>query len=75
MHSHRFGVGRLSVSQGLRWKAHQVTLGGASVSPTGYWKPALSEDVTTSRRVFEVRVRAASAAIVTLQGHSYGTKE
>jgi hypothetical protein len=44
-----------------------VTLGGASVSPAGLWTSALSEDVSTSRRTFEVRVPAASAAIVTLQ--------
>jgi hypothetical protein len=44
-----------------------VTLAGASVTAAGLWKPAPSEDVSTSRRAFEVRVPAASAAIVTLQ--------
>jgi len=44
-----------------------TTLGGASVSPTGSWKPTLSEEVGTSRGAMQVRLPAASAAIVMLQ--------
>ena len=45
-----------------------VTLGGASVSPAGLWKPTRIEDVTRTRRSLQVRVPAASAAVVTLHG-------
>ncbi|MGA9800069.1 MAG: glycosyl hydrolase family 79 C-terminal domain-containing protein [Terriglobales bacterium] len=44
-----------------------VTLGGASVSPAGSWKPAQTEEVAGSRGRFPVRVPAASAAVVTLR--------
>jgi hypothetical protein len=44
-----------------------VTLGGASVSAAGLWKPTLPEEVSTSRRTPQVRVPAGSAAVVTLQ--------
>ena len=43
-----------------------VTLGGASVSPAGLWKPTRIEEVSRTRRRLQVRVPAASAAIVTL---------
>jgi hypothetical protein len=45
----------------------RVTLGGASVSAAGLWKPSLTEEVSTSRRTPQVRVPAGSAAVVTLQ--------
>ena len=45
-----------------------VTLGGAGVSPAGLWKPTRIEDVSRTRRRLQVRVPAASAAIVTLHG-------
>ncbi len=45
-----------------------VTLGGASISPAGLWKPNLPEEVSTSRRTLQVRVPAGGAAVVTLQG-------
>ncbi len=44
-----------------------VTLGGASVSPTGFWKPTHPDEVSASRRTPQVHLPAASAAIVTLQ--------
>jgi hypothetical protein len=44
-----------------------VTLGGASVSPAGIWKPAQSEQVSAIRGRFPVRIPAASAAVVTLR--------
>ncbi len=44
-----------------------VTLGGASVSAAGLWKPTLPEEVSMSRRTPRVRVPAGSAAVVTLQ--------
>jgi len=43
-----------------------VTLGGASVSPAGLWKPTFPEEVSTSRQTPRVRVPAASAAVVSL---------
>jgi hypothetical protein len=43
-----------------------VTLGGASVSPRGLWKPIGTEEVSGNRGRLQVRVHAASAAIVTL---------
>src|ERR1700735_26734 len=45
-----------------------ITLGGAGVSPAGLWKPTRIEDVTRTRRRLQVRVPAASAAVVTLHG-------
>ena len=45
-----------------------VTLGGAGVSPAGLWKPTRIEEVSRTRRRLQVRVPAASAAIVTLHG-------
>jgi hypothetical protein len=45
-----------------------VTLGGAGVSPAGLWKPTRIEDVSRTRRRLQVRVPAASAAVVTLHG-------
>ena len=44
-----------------------VTLGGASLSAAGLWKPTLREEISTSRRTPQVRVPAGSAAVVTLQ--------
>jgi len=44
-----------------------VTLGGASVSPNGLWSPTLPEAVSKSGRTPQVRVPAASAAMVTLE--------
>jgi hypothetical protein len=43
-----------------------VTIGGASVSPTGLWKPTHPDEVSTSRRTPQVQLPAASAAMVTL---------
>jgi hypothetical protein len=43
-----------------------VTLGGAGVSPAGLWKPTRIEEVSRTRSRLQVRVPAASAAIVTL---------
>ena len=43
-----------------------VTLGGAGVSPAGLWKPTRIEEVSGTRGRLQVRVPAASAAIVTL---------
>ena len=64
--SYRTGsVVRLS---GLRLDSKSgVTLGGASISPAGLWKPNLPEALSTSRRTLQVRVPAGSAAMVTLQ--------
>jgi len=44
-----------------------VTLGGASVSAAGLWKPTLLKEVSTSRRTPQIRVPTGSAAMVTLQ--------
>jgi hypothetical protein len=44
-----------------------VTLGGASVSPAGLWKPTHPDEASTSRRTSQVYLPAASAAVVTLQ--------
>ena len=44
-----------------------VTLGGASVSPAGLWKPSGPDEVITSSRTPRVHLPAASAAMVTLQ--------
>ena len=44
-----------------------VTLGGAGVSPSGVWKPTRIEEVVRPRQRLQVRVPAASAAMVTLQ--------
>ena len=43
-----------------------VNLGGASLSPAGLWKPTQTEEVSRTRDKWQVRVPAASAAIVTL---------
>ena len=43
-----------------------VSLGGARVSPAGLWKPDRIEEISTSRGRLQVRLPAASAAIVTL---------
>jgi hypothetical protein len=43
-----------------------VTLGGAGVSPAGVWNPSQKEDVSRTRDKWQVRVPAASAAIVSL---------
>jgi hypothetical protein len=43
-----------------------VSLGGARVSPAGLWKPDRTEEISTSRGRLQVRLPAASAAIVTL---------
>jgi len=43
-----------------------ITLGGAGVSRNGLWKPARTEEVSEARGRLQVRVPAASAAIVTL---------
>ncbi len=43
-----------------------ITLGGAAVSPGGQWKPARIEEVDGARGRLQVRVPAASAAIVAL---------
>jgi len=43
-----------------------VTLGGAGVSSAGLWKPAKIEEVSRTRDKWQVRVPAASAAIVAL---------
>jgi len=43
-----------------------VTLGGAGVSSAGLWKPTQIEEVSRTRDKWQVRVPAASAAIVTL---------
>lgn len=57
-------VCRLS-AQALESKSG-VTLGGAPVSRTGFWKPAHLESLAKSGSNLEVQVPAASAAIVTL---------
>jgi len=44
-----------------------VTLGGAGVSSSGLWKSARVEEIIPSQRRLQVRVPAASAAIVTLE--------
>src|SRR5579864_4554117 len=44
-----------------------VTLGGASASAAGLWKPARIEQVTGASQALRVRVPAATAAIVTLE--------
>ena len=44
-----------------------VTLGGASVSPAGVWKPTSANEVTHSLRTQQVHLPAASAAVVTLE--------
>lgn len=44
-----------------------ITLGDAAVSSAGLWKPARQEEVSRTRTGLQVRVPAASAAIVTLQ--------
>jgi hypothetical protein len=44
-----------------------VTLGGAGVSHDGLWKPTRREEFSGSRGSWQVRLPAASAAIVTLQ--------
>jgi hypothetical protein len=43
-----------------------ITLGGADVSPAGLWKPGRGEEVSRTRTGLQVRLPAASAAIVTL---------
>jgi hypothetical protein len=43
-----------------------VTLGGAGVSQDGLWKPAQVEEVSGTRGRLQVRLPAASAAVVTL---------
>jgi hypothetical protein len=43
-----------------------ITLGGAGVSSAGLWKPVQIEEVSRTRDKWQVRVPAASAAIVTL---------
>ena len=43
-----------------------VTLGGARVSPAGFWKSAQIEEVSRIRGKLQVRVAAASAAVVAL---------
>jgi hypothetical protein len=43
-----------------------ITLGDAVVSSAGLWKPAREEEVSRTRTGLQVRVPAASAAIVTL---------
>ena len=43
-----------------------VTLGGAMVSPAGVWKADRTEEISASRGRLQVRLPAASAAIVTL---------
>ena len=43
-----------------------VTLGGAGVSSAGLWRPAQIEEISRTRGQWQVRVPAASAAIVTL---------
>jgi hypothetical protein len=43
-----------------------VTLGGAGVSPDGLWKAARTEEVSGTPGPLQVRLPAASAAIVTL---------
>src|SRR5579864_2322607 len=44
-----------------------VTLSGAVVSPSGLWKPARIEEVTKPGRRLQLRLPAASAAIVKLE--------
>jgi hypothetical protein len=44
-----------------------VMLGGAGVSPDGLWKPAQVEEVGGTRGKLQVRLPAASAAVVTLR--------
>jgi hypothetical protein len=43
-----------------------TTLGDAAVSSAGLWKPAREEEVSRTRTGLQVRLPAASAAIVTL---------
>ena len=43
-----------------------VSLGGAEVSPAGFWEPKQIERVSAAGRKLQIRVPAASAAIVTL---------
>ena len=43
-----------------------ITLGDAAVSSAGLWKPAREEEVSKTRTGLQVRLPAASAAIVTL---------
>jgi hypothetical protein len=43
-----------------------ITLGGASISASGLWKPSQMEGVNTTQRTLQIRLPAASAAIVTL---------
>jgi hypothetical protein len=44
-----------------------VTLGGAGVSHDGLWKPTQVEEVSGNRGKLQVRLPAASAAVVTLR--------
>jgi hypothetical protein len=44
-----------------------VTLGGASLSPAGLWKPTHLDEVSASHPTQQVLLPASSAAIVTLQ--------
>jgi hypothetical protein len=44
-----------------------VTLGGAGVSHDGLWKPTSVEEVSGNRGKWQVRLPAASAAVVTLR--------
>jgi hypothetical protein len=43
-----------------------ITLGGAGVSPGGLWRPTRIEEVSRTRRRLQIRLPAASSAIVTL---------
>jgi hypothetical protein len=44
-----------------------VTLGGAGVSPAGLWKSTRIDEIISAPRTLQLHVRAASAAIVTLE--------